>query len=175
MGIFVHILSSSVFVVKKSGYHSNKSGFTLVELVVVIAILAILAAIAIPAIVGIIDNATMASDETASNDIDHACMEYKTAIIWGIVNSSEKGNSSQADLPYENASFAQKLSSAKSATVKNALEFAAITQYEERIDAGNFVFDATGKIFSADEHPEFSDILKSDTTLGILYYNMPKT
>ena len=169
MGIFVHILSSSVFVVKKSGYHSNKSGFTLVELVVVIAILAILAAIAIPAIVGIIDNATMASDETASNDIDHACMEYKTAIIWGIVNSSEKGNSSQADLPYENASFAQKLSSAKSATVKNALEFAGITKYEDRVDKGSFVYDNEGRVHPQIQKPA-GKLLKLTTRLGVLYY-----
>ena len=104
-----------------------------------------------------------------------ACMEYKTGIIWGIINQTEKNNSTQDDLPIENASIASRVSAVKTAKVKNALEFAAITQYEERIDAGNFVFDATGKIFSADEHPEFSDILKSDTTLGILYYNMPKT
>ena len=90
---------------KKAGYYGNKSGFTLVELVVVIAIIAILAAIAIPAIAGMVDNATRASDETASNDIDNACMQYKTSIIWGVVNSSEKGNSTQTDLPISGAAF----------------------------------------------------------------------
>ena len=153
----------------------ENGGFTVVELVVVIAIIAILAAVAIPMVVGLIENATKTSDKVVANEIDKACMEYKTGIIWGIINQTEKNNSTQDDLPIENASIASRVSAVKTAKVKNALEFAAITQYEERIDAGNFVFDATGKIFSADEHPEFSDILKSDTTLGILYYNMPKT
>ena len=153
----------------------EKGGFTLVELVVVIAIIAILAAIAIPMVAGLINNATKTSDKVAANEIDKACMEYKTGIIWGIINQTEKNNSTQSDLPEVNASIAARVAAVKTAKVENALEFAAITQYEERIDAGNFVFDDTGKIFSADEHPEFTDFLKSDTTLGVLYYNMPKT
>ena len=147
----------------------EKGGFTLVELVVVIAIIAILAAVAIPMVVGLIENATKTSDKVVANEIDKACMEYKTGIIWGIINHT------QSDLPEVNASIAARVAAVKTAKVENALEFAAITQYEERIDAGNFVFDDTGKIFSADEHPEFTDFLKSDTTLGVLYYNMPKT
>ena len=156
-------------VLKKAEYYGNKSGFTLVELVVVIAILAILAAIAIPAIVGIVDNATKASDETASNDIDNACMEYKTSIIWGIVNSSEKGNSTQTDLPIPGAAFSYKLSSAKSATVKNALEFSGITKYEERVEKGAFVYDDEGRIYPQAEHQD-KKILKLTTKLGVLYY-----
>lgn len=154
---------------KKAGYYGNKSGFTLVELVVVIAIIAILAAIAIPAIAGMVDNATRASDETASNDIDNACMQYKTSIIWGVVNSSEKGNSTQTDLPISGAAFSQKLSSAKSATVKNALEFSGITRYEERVEKGAFVYDDEGRIYPQAEHQD-KKILKLTTKLGVLYY-----
>ena len=71
----------------------EKGGFTLVELVVVIAIIAILAAIAIPMVAGLINNATKTSDKVAANEIDKACMEYKTGIIWGIINQTEKNHS----------------------------------------------------------------------------------
>ena len=154
---------------KKGEYRRSKSGFTLVELVVVIAVLAILAAIAIPAVVGIIDNATKASDETAANDIDHACMQYKTCIIWGVVNLSDKGRSTQADLPNKDASYIQKVSSEKSATVQNAIEFSGITKYEDRVEKGSFVYDSEGRIYPQPEKPD-GKVLKLTTKLGVLYY-----
>ena len=161
--------------VKKSVYRGNKKGFTLVELVVVIAILAILAAIAIPAIVGMIDNATVSSDRTAANDIDHACMQYKTCIIWGVVNQAEKGNSTQTDLPDANAAFAQKLSSAKSATVRNALEFSGlVTKYEARVEKGAFIYDSEGRIQAQIDKPD-EKVLKLTTKLGVLYYGETDT
>ncbi len=157
---------------KKYGNVKEKGGFTLVELVVVIAIIAILAAIAIPMVVGIINNATKTSDIVAATEIDKACMEYKTGIIWGIINKNEKNNSTQADLPDENASIAAKIAAVKSATVNNALEFAGINQYKDRVEAGNFVYNDEGRIYAVDDHPEFTDTLKIDTTLGVLYYKV---
>ncbi len=156
---------------KKCRLNKGKSGFTLVELVVVIAIIAILAAVAIPMVVGMVDRATTTADITSANEIDKACMEYKTGIIWGVVNSEDKAHSTQEDLPSPNANMADKIAAAKSATVKNALEFAGmISKEEKRIEGNNFVYDAEGRIFAVIEHPELTNILKLDTKLGVLYY-----
>lgn len=155
---------------KKCRLNKGKSGFTLVELVVVIAIIAILAAIAIPMVVGMVNNSQRSADITSANEIDKACMEYKTGIIWGVVNSESKMNSTQEDLPSPNASIAQKTAAAKSATVKHALEFAGITKEEEKISAGNFGYNSEGRILALVEHPELTNILKLDTKLGVLYY-----
>ena len=155
---------------KKCRLAKEKSGFTLVELVVVIAVIAILAAIAIPMVVGMVNNATKSADLTSANEIDKACMEYKTGIIWGVVNSETKLNSKQADLPGPGASISQKVRAAKSATVQNALEFAGLTKEEDRIKNGNFAYDSDGRILAVIEHPELTNILKLDTKLGVLYY-----
>ena len=155
---------------KKCRLTKGKSGFTLVELVVVIAVIAILAAIAIPMVVGMVNNATRAVDLTSANEIDKACMEYKTGIIWGVVNSDTKLNSSQEDLPGPHASISQKVEAAKNATVQNALEFAGLTKEEARITSGNFVYDEDGRIFAQLEHPEMTNKLSLDTRLGVLYY-----
>ncbi len=155
---------------KKCRLSKNKSGFTLVELVVVIAVLAILAAIAIPMVIGIIDSATKTADITSANEIDKACMEYKTGIIWGIINNEDSAHSTQEDLPSPNASIVQKVTAAKSATVKNALEFAGMTEEEGKVQNGNFCYNSEGRIFATIEHPEFTDILALDTHLGVLYY-----
>lgn len=149
----------------------RKSGFTLVELVVVIAIIAILAAVAIPMVTGLIDNATKTSDVVAATEIDKACMEYKTGIIWGIINSEEKNNSTQDDLPSPHAGMVLRIAAVKTATVENAMEFAGITKYSDRISAGNFAYDSEGRILAVVEHPDLTDIVALDTTLGILYYD----
>ena len=113
----------------------KKGGFTLVELVVVIAIIAILAAIAIPMVTGLIDNATQTSDVVAASEIDKACMEYKTGIIWGIINSQDKNNSTQTDLPEPNSAMPARIAAVKTATVQNAIEFAGITRYDKKYRA----------------------------------------
>lgn len=155
-------------------YHrknNGKGGFTLVELVVVIAVIAILAAIAIPMVAGIIDNATKTSDVVAANEIDKACMEYKTGIIWGIINSDDKNNSTQPDLPLPNSAMPVRVAAVKSATVKYAVEFAGITKYEDRISAGDFAYNKEGRILAVTEHPEMTDKIDLDTTLALLYYS----
>lgn len=155
---------------KKYRLGKRKSGFTLVELVVVIAILAILAAISIPLVVGLIDNATKTADVTSANEIDKACMEYKTGIIWGVINSENKAHSTQENLPPPNSNVALKVTAAKNATVKNALEFAGMTKEEAKIESGNFAYNHEGRIFALIEHPELTNVLKLDTSLGVLYY-----
>ena len=155
-------------------YHrknNGKGGFTLVELVVVIAVIAILAAIAIPMVAGIIDNATKTSDVVAANEIDKACMEYKTGIIWGIINSQDKNNSTQTDLPEPNSAMPARIAAVKTATVQNAIEFAGITRYDKKISGGNFAYNNEGRILAVVEHPEMTDKIDLDTTLGVLYYS----
>ena len=144
--------------------------YRLVAVVVVIAIIAILAAVAIPMVVGMVDRATTTADITSANEIDKACMEYKTGIIWGVVNSEDKAHSTQEDLPSPNANMADKIAAAKSATVKNALEFAGMLKEEQRVENGNFAYNKEGRIFAVIEHPELTNILKLDTKLGVLYY-----
>ena len=160
---------------KMYGSGSKKGGFTLVELVVVIAIIAILAAIAIPMVVGIVNNAAKTADITAANEVDKACMEYKTGIIWGVVNNETKMNSTQDDLPPPHASVAQKVAAAKTATVKHALEFAGMAKEEEKVVSGNFGYNDEGRILAMIEHPELTHILKLDTRLGVLYYGEPES
>ena len=155
---------------KKYRLGKRKSGFTLVELVVVIAILAILAAISIPLVVGLIDNATKTADVTSANEIDKACMEYKTGIIWGVINSENKAHSTQENLPPPNSNVARKVAAAKNATVKNALEFAGMSKEEQKVSNGNFGYNDEGRIFALIEHPELTNVLKLDTSLGVLYY-----
>lgn len=148
----------------------GKGGFTLVELVVVIAILAIIAAIAIPAVVGIIDNATKTADMTSAKEIDEACMEYKTGIVWGIINAAEHGNSTQSGLPASNADYINKLSAAKAATVQNSLEYAGLTSLSDKVANGSFVYDNQGRIFAQIDRNDLTDKLELTTSLGTLYY-----
>ncbi len=149
----------------------RKSGFTLVELVVVIAIIAILAAIAIPVVIGIVDHANETNDKDAANEIDKACITYKTGIVWGIINSADPGNSTQTNLPPPNSSVNLKNTAAKAASVKNVLEYEGIfSSLKGRVESGSFVYDDQGRIFAQIEHPELTNVLELTTTLEDLYY-----
>ena len=156
--------------VLKRRMQKRKCGFTLVELVVVIAILAILAAIAIPVVVGIIDNANKTSDMTDAKELDEACMTYKTGIVWGVINSSDFGHSTQSNLPPPNSSLTTKIAAAKAATVKDAIHYSNITKMESKVSNGSFVYDSEGKIYAQIDRTDLSDVLTLTTTFNDLYY-----
>lgn len=160
---------------QKYAIKKSKKGFTLVELVVVIAILAILAAIAIPSVISIINSASQSQEDTTASQMNNACKEYYAGVIGGRINSTDKGNSTQPDLPAKNSSISSKYKAATSATVQYALEYADLyPSLKNVLKAGDntFVYDSKGNIYSA-TNPEYSsltDYVQASTTLGTLYH-----
>lgn len=55
---------------------NQKSGFTLLELLVIIGILAVLAVIAVPTIVGLIDKANVSADTKEADEITNAMERF---------------------------------------------------------------------------------------------------
>ena len=147
---------------------NGKKGFTLVELVVVIAILGVLAAIAIPSIIGIINAANESADKTTANTMNVACQDYYYLVTSGDINSTNKGSSTQANLPAAASSPKARETAAKNATVINALEYAGMTDVIARLKSGDktFGFNSVGHIYVFDTG---MTLITSTTTLGDMY------